>query len=200
MKDTVVGVDLAAEQNNPSGICVLKKGSANTFILYSNHEIIEFIHEVKPTLVSIDSPLSFPLKRRGKEKILLRSCEKQLLAKKIKVLSFNLPSMVKLTNRGIKLSKEIRKKGVEVIEVFPRGAQKIFGFESKKKVDLLKKEFERLGLKFLREKISIHEIDALTAALVAYLHLLRRTVSYGDKEEGFIVMPKKREYFEILVF
>jgi predicted RNase H-like nuclease len=39
-----------------------------------------------------------------------------------------------------------------------------------------------------------HEIDAVTAALTAYLHMQNQTEAIGDEEEGYIIVPKKRNW------
>jgi len=39
-----------------------------------------------------------------------------------------------------------------------------------------------------------HEIDAITAALTGYLHKKRKTELVGEPREGYIVVPKKRDW------
>jgi predicted RNase H-like nuclease len=53
-----------------------------------------------------------------------------------------------------------------------------------------------LGLKGELETrpLATHEIDAITAALTAALHLKRQTEQIGDNEEGYIILPKKRDW------
>jgi predicted nuclease with RNAse H fold len=52
----------------------------------------------------------------------------------------------------------------------------------------------------LRPRILVsHEIDAVTAALTAYLYLRSQTESAGDEAEGYIVLPKKQYWRNLKV-
>jgi predicted nuclease with RNAse H fold len=42
--------------------------------------------------------------------------------------------------------------------------------------------------------LATHEIDAVTAALTAVLHLESQTEQVGDEEKGYIAVPKKRDW------
>jgi predicted RNase H-like nuclease len=42
--------------------------------------------------------------------------------------------------------------------------------------------------------LAAHEIDAVTAALTATLHLKKQTEPIGDEEEGYIIVPKKLDW------
>ena len=42
--------------------------------------------------------------------------------------------------------------------------------------------------------LASHEIDAVTAALTAYLHLKNQTEALGDEEEGCMIIPEKRDW------
>jgi len=55
------------------------------------------------------------------------------------------------------------------------------------KKTLLKGEIETRPL-------TTHEIDAVTTALTAVLHLQRQTELIGDDKEGYIILPKKRNW------
>jgi predicted nuclease with RNAse H fold len=48
-----------------------------------------------------------------------------------------------------------------------------------------------LGLKGEACPLAIHEIDAVTAALTAVLHLQGQTEFIGDDKEGYITVPKE---------
>ncbi|MCJ7559904.1 hypothetical protein MUO79_04720 [Candidatus Bathyarchaeota archaeon] len=39
-----------------------------------------------------------------------------------------------------------------------------------------------------------HEIDAIAAALTAVIHLKNQTERVGDDEEGYVILPKKRDW------
>jgi predicted RNase H-like nuclease len=39
-----------------------------------------------------------------------------------------------------------------------------------------------------------HEIDAVIAALTAYLYMRNLTEALGDEEEGYIIIPRKQDW------
>jgi predicted RNase H-like nuclease len=47
------------------------------------------------------------------------------------------------------------------------------------------------------EGLGVDEIDALTCALVAFLHDVNKTVELGDPKEGTIVMPSPEAMREL---
>jgi len=106
-----------------------------------------------------------------------------------------LPSMKTLTLRAIKLNKLIAKKGYKAIEVHPTSTRKALNMPSKdwKKIQTILKN---IGLKGEIKTcvLTPHEIDAAVAALTAYLHMQGRTEALGDKEEGYIIIPKKQDW------
>ena len=42
--------------------------------------------------------------------------------------------------------------------------------------------------------LATHEIDAVTAALAAVLHLKSQTERVDDDEKGYITVPKKKDW------
>jgi len=82
---------------------------------------------MKPSLVSIDSPLSLP---EDPAKI-YRECELTLKRRGIGVYWCLLPSMKALTMRGISLAARLRGEGFNVIESYPGAAQDILGIPRK---------------------------------------------------------------------
>jgi predicted nuclease with RNAse H fold len=55
---------------------------------------------------------------------------------------------------------------------------------------------KQIGLKGDLEirALTPHEIDATTAAMTAHLYLRGKTREIGDKEEGYIVVPKRNDW------
>ena len=136
---TVVGVDLTGSERRPSGVCALRGDEAQTAMLSADDEIIAFIHDADPVLVSIDSPLSL---QRGRTLVtdddparseygIMRVCERTLKRRGINVYPCLLPSMQRLTERGIHLAARLRACGVPVIESYPGAAQDILGIPRK---------------------------------------------------------------------
>jgi len=190
----VVGLDLAGVESRPTGLCLLSGMKAETSLVYTDKEILKRIDEIKPRIVAIDAPLSLPEGRESIEQrtnVHLRECDKELLRRGIKFFPITLGPMRKLTNRGISLRKTLENKHFRVIEVYPGGAQDILGIPRKQRgLDRLRAGLEKLGVRGLNNRMSDHELDAVTCALVGKLFLEGKSVTYGTLEQG-IVMPKE---------
>jgi len=59
-KPLSVGIDLTGSENKASGICILEEGKAYLKTALTDEEIISAAIAAKPTIISIDSPLSLP--------------------------------------------------------------------------------------------------------------------------------------------
>jgi len=181
-----VGIDLAGVEKRPTGFCVLdEKFNVETKILYTDKEIITEIYRIKPDIVAIDAPLARPKKRSGS----LRKCDEELKKMGIKFFPINLPTMKKLTERGIRLRKIIEKK-FKVIETYPGAAQDILGIPRKQKgIEKLRNGLKKF-VKIKKRKISNHELDAITCALVGKMYLDNNCIILGDPKEILMVLPK----------
>lgn len=190
---TIIGLDLAGVEKNPTGYCVLDGMNANTCLLYSNEEIIKKCIENNPKIIAIDAPLSLPAGRKSLEErtnVHLRDSDRALLKIGIKIFPPTLGPMRKLTVRGIFLRETFEAKGYRVIEAYPGGAQDVWRVPRKQKgIDQLRKGLEGIGVIGLNSLMSHHELDAATCALVGKLFLDGQTITYGSPEQG-IVMPK----------
>jgi len=189
---SIVGLDLAGVESRPTGLCVLKGWMAETFLVYTNNEIVRKTEESKPKIVAIDAPLSLPAGRKSIEQRTgahLRECDKELLKRGIKFFPVTLGPMRKLTSRGIILRGIFESKGLMVIEVYPGGAQDILSIRRKQQgLGALKQGLEKQGIKGLNDKMNDHELDAVTCALVGKLFLEGKTVTYGTGKQT-MVMP-----------
>jgi predicted nuclease with RNAse H fold len=180
----VIGVDLTGAEKRPSGVALLYDGGhVLTTRLKRNGEIISYVLNVKPDLVSIDSPLSLP---EDPTKI-YRECELTLKRRGIGVYWCLLPSMKALTMRGIELAGRLRQEGFEVIESYPGAAQDILGIPRKNKgKQLLADALSVYGIKG-NLNVSHDELDAITAAIVGQYYLR------GKYEElGCLILPKPK--------
>jgi len=190
---SVVGLDLAGVESRPTGLCVLVGMNAETSLVYRNEEILKRIEESNPQIVAIDAPLSLPAGRESIEQrtnVHLRECDKELLKRGIRFFPITLGPMRKLTTRGINLRRILENRDFRVIEVYPGGAQDILGIPRKQQgLKRLKAGLEKIGVRGLNSRMSDHELDAVTCALVGKLWLEGKTVTYGTVEQG-IVMPK----------
>jgi len=178
----VIGIDLTGSEKRASGVAsLLGNGQAQTTRLKTDEEIIGYVFGAKPTLVSIDSPLSLP---EDPTKI-YRECEITLKRRGIGVYWCLLPSMKGLTMRGISLANRLRAKGISVIESYPGAAQDILGIPRKSKgLQMLAEALAEYGIKG-DLAVSHDELDAITAAIVGQLYL------EGKYEAlGCLIIPK----------
>ncbi|MEM2439610.1 MAG: DUF429 domain-containing protein [Candidatus Bathyarchaeia archaeon] len=193
MKDKIIiGIDLAGKETNPTGITIWRNKRVETCLVYKNSEILKILLHVKPTIVAIDAPLSLP--KNG----ILRKADRALIKKGYHVFPPGLRAMKTLTLRASELNKLITEMGIKAIEVHPTSTRKALKMPAKdwKAIQAI---FRRLGVEGIPEDHTLtpHEIDAITAALTAHLHMLGLTEAVGDCEEGFIIVPKKANWREI---
>lgn len=193
-----IGIDLAGVETRPSGFAALDGYmKVVTMKLYSDKDILNEVHRFKPAVIAIDAPLSLPKGRVSldvRSSIHLRECDKELLKRGIRFFPITLGPMRALTKRGIRLKNILESLGYDVIEVYPGGAQDVLGIP-RKTVDIegLRKGLARLRIKGLRGSQSHHELDAVTAALVAKMFYEGNYEAYGDPGEGQIIMPIKKK-------
>jgi len=106
-----------------------------------------------------------------------------------------LPAMKTLTLRAMKLIKLMAKKGYKTIEVHPISTRKALNMPLKdwRKIQTT---LETIGLEgdLKLRVLKCHEIDAVTAALTAYLHMKNQAETVWDGEEGYIIIPKKQDW------
>ncbi|MGB6865495.1 MAG: hypothetical protein WBE11_07355 [Candidatus Aminicenantaceae bacterium] len=190
----VLGVDLAGVPHRPTGMCVLRDLKASTFLSYSDAEILECAEKEKPDLIILDAPLNLPPGRKSIEDRNgehYRVCDLELRKRKIPFFPITLGPMRVLTVRGIELRGELEKKGFRALEMYPGGAQDIWGIpRARRDLAGLRPGLQRLGIKGLKRDISNHELDAATGALVGLLFLQDKAEVYGNFKDGAILMPK----------
>lgn len=204
----VVGIDLTGSENRASGWSAALGDKIETRLLSTDDAILEATLASEPTLVSIDSPLSLPRGRvtvsdddPGRQQFgIVRDAERQLKQRGINVYPALLPSMQKLTERGIRLAGALRKKGVAVIESYPGAAQDILGIPRKRtSLSHLRRGLERFGYTGLSADATHDELDATTSALVGQFLLTGFFELLGSSDEDFLVVPtieRNREYSE----
>ncbi len=195
----VVGIDLTGSEARPSGVCILDGTKAYMSLLKTDDEIIEKTLEANPACVSIDSPLSLPTGRdcaddtcKCRQFGIMRECERILKRRGINVYPCLIPSMQKLTLRGMRMTKAFEDKGLQVIESYPGAAQDIMGFP-RKRTDLkaLEVDLMNMGIKPFSDKtvITHDELDALTSALVGYFYLAGMYEAIGNPNEKYLIIP-----------
>jgi len=193
MNRTVLGVDLAGVSHRPSGMCLLRGLEAETLLLYSDSEILDYAETTGPELVAIDAPLTLPPGRRtiaDRNNSHYRTCDLELRRRKIPFFPITLGPMWALTERGINLKRGLEKRGFAVAEIYPGGAQDVWKLpRARHDLERLRRGLGRLGLRGLKRTASSHELDAATGALVGLLYLDQKAEFYGDFSSGAILMP-----------
>lgn len=118
-----------------------------------------------------------------------------MIRKSYRVLPPNFRAMKQLTLRAIRLNKLIQEKTYKAIEVHPTSTRKALQMPLKE-WKTIQEILKTLGLKgdIETQSLSTHEIDAITSALTAVLHLQDQTELIGDDKEGYIILPKKRNW------
>jgi histidinol phosphatase-like PHP family hydrolase/predicted nuclease with RNAse H fold/dephospho-CoA kinase len=194
----VVGIDLTSSEKKASGFAVLSGTAAETLTVLTDDEMVRRISEIKPSVISIDSPLSLPEGRCCFDKNcecskygIMRQCELLLRHFGIGVYPCLIDSMVDLTARGMNLAKRLRSLGFEVIESYPGVAQDLLHIPRKRKgLELLLNGMKNFGIEGIRENITHDEADAITSALVGYFYLDDKYVGMGNEKEGYLIVPK----------
>jgi uncharacterized protein YprB with RNaseH-like and TPR domain/predicted nuclease with RNAse H fold len=195
----IVGIDLSGSEQRPSGWALLEVSRIITGTLASTEEIVERTLACKPRLVSIDSPLGLPTGRdctdddcECRSAGITRECERMLRRRGVNVYPCLIPSMQKLTTRGIEIAAALRAEGVEVIESYPGAAQDIMRIPRKRASQTqLRAGLERFGLRGLRPsgQLTHDELDAATSAIVGAFYLADSYEALGGEEEGHLVIP-----------
>lgn len=214
-KYCIVGIDLAGviKKTSHTGISVLQGSSAVTKVVTYDDEIISFIKQYNPDIISIDAPLSLPNGRTSvydddpmrDEHGITRYCERELKRRGVSSYPALIKSMQELTKRGMNLCLKFRKMGYPVIECFPGAAQDILQIPRKRTdPDLLKNGLSRIGIHgdFETKKVIHDELDAITAALVAKFFIDGYFEPIGIAEENYMIVPsvqKRKDDFELVI-
>jgi len=194
----VAGIDLAAEPQRPSGVCLLSgKRVLDSREIHTDEEIIAYATAVKVNLAAIDAPLTLPpgrsdIDERGDEH--LRPCDRMLSRRGVKFFPITLGPMRELTRRGMKLKVLLEEQGVRTVEMYPGASQDIWGIARKKQgLERLRSGLAGLGIEGLRDEMGDHELDAISGAYTGYLFLFGQVEILGDFESGAIIIPKVEE-------
>lgn len=197
----IVGIDLTGSEARPTGWCLLDGSRAKTETISTDDDLIRRTIDASPDLVSIDSPLCLPFGRQTvfdddptrDEFGIMRFCERELKRRGVNVYPSLLPSMQKLTARGIRLAGIFRSHGLPVIESYPGAAQDVMRIPRKGAGE----EWLKLGLKnfgvrgkFATVKVTHDELDAITSALVGTFHLAELSEELGTTNEPPLIIPR----------
>jgi uncharacterized protein YprB with RNaseH-like and TPR domain/predicted nuclease with RNAse H fold len=193
----IVGIDLTGSAKRATGWALMEGAHATTTCIRTDEELVRETLAVTPDLVSIDSPLSLPENYGNLDAPIYRKCELALKRMGISVFWCLLPSMRMLTERGIKLARELRAAGLHVIESYPGAAQDILGIPRKKASLLeLKWGLSLAGItgEFLATSITHDEVDAITSALVGLFYLAGDYIALGTPAEEYLIVPRSTKF------
>ena len=186
----VVGIDLTGSESRPSGWCVLEGREVDTAMLGGDEEIIARTVKERPHVVSIDSPLNLPDGRLSVEDSdpgrkqfgIMRYSERVLKRRGVNVYPALIPSMQRLTARGMRLAAAFRQLGYPVIESYPGAAQDIMGIPRKRKgLEYLEQGLAEFGVSgsFIKKAVTHDELDAITSAIVGIFFWAGRVERLG---------------------
>jgi len=116
----VVGLDLSGMEKNDTGFCFLGD-KIEVKLLHTDTQILDEIDRVKPDLIAVDAPLSFPVLGSW------RPGEAQLIKRGFHPVNTHIPSMALLVKRAIKLTDILKIKGYRIIEVYSKASERILG-------------------------------------------------------------------------
>lgn len=167
----------------------------------TDEEILQEIERWRPELIAIDAPLGLPegrcctsttcdCARHG----IMREVDRVCAAAGYRPFPTLLPSMVRLTERGIALYETLAAAGHGVVEVYPGMAQDVLGIPRKGSgVDLLRRGLKRAGVRGIprKRRVSHDELDAITCALVAQLHLAADSETMGPGVPVPLILPAR---------
>jgi len=188
-ENIIIGIDLAGVPKNPTGWVLWKNKVISTCLLYEDEEILRHLTNFEPTLVAIDAPLGLP--KNGA----MRKADREMYRRGYPVFPPRFPAMEKLALRAIEITRQIKRKGLDIIEVHPASTRKALKMPPKDRKEI-QNIFIRMGLEgdLKRRTLTLHEIDAATAALTGYLYLQGKIELVGNEEEGYIVVPTKSDW------
>jgi histidinol phosphatase-like PHP family hydrolase/predicted nuclease with RNAse H fold/dephospho-CoA kinase len=190
----IIGIDLTAG-DKPTGVALLHDLRVATCSLLSDEDILTFIQQHEPAIVSIDSPLGLP---GGGDSIdpdagIMRVAEHDLASIGIPAYPSLIDSMEKLTLRGIRLRRtlETLPHPPRVIESYPGAAQDILSIPRKQKsLELLREGLRRLGITGPGLETRSHdEMDAITSAIVGRYFEAGFFEPMGIPSEAQLIVP-----------
>jgi hypothetical protein len=188
----IVGVDLSGDPCNPTGWAMLHDGIFKVKTLYEDSEILFETVSAQPTLVAIDAPLTLP------QKGFMRLADQEMRRRGYQVFPPSFKGMKMLTERAKRLVKKLEETKITVIEVHPLSTRRALRM-SLRNWKRIQEEFLKMGFSGdpQQTQLTPHEIDAMTAALTANLHLQGITESLGDADEGFKIIPVRKPWWKI---
>ena len=198
-----MGIDLRSGPRYPTGIAVLDPALRIQLIqtARTNAEIEAIVERFNPAIIAIDASLGLPEGRCCADQScpcavhgITRESDRACAAAGYRPFPTLLPSMVRLTLRGIALSQRMLAAGHRVIEVYPGMAQDVMGIPRKgASVAGLRLGLYRSGIRGIprKRRVAHDELDAVTCAHVALMHLDGATEVMGPGVPLPLVLPQR---------
>lgn len=198
----VLGLDLRSGPRYPTGLAVMGRDGRllDLRVVRTDEAILEAIEAHQPALIAIDAPLALPEGRHCADRDcacaaagIMREVDRIAAREGYRPFPALLPSMVRLTLRGIALRERLQAAGHAVVEAYPGMTQDVLGIPRKGAgVDGLRRGLFRAGVRGLpRRRVTHDELDAVTCALTGLLHLARRTEVMGSGIPVPLVLPRR---------
>jgi uncharacterized protein len=197
-----IGIDLRSGPRYPTGIATMTADfrCEQISVVRTDEQILEQVAASRPRVIAIDAPLALPEGRccartdcQCASLGIMREVDRACAAAGYRPFPTLLPSMVRMTLRGIALRETLEREGYEVIEVYPGMSQDVMNIPRKRGgVDGLRRGLKRAGVGGLpRRRISHDELDAVTCALTAQLYLDGRTEAMGPGLPVPLILPDR---------
>lgn len=197
-----LGVDLRSAPRYPTGVAVLDGDLRchHLGVLRTDEELLALVERTAPAVVAIDAPLALPEGRDCADPTcacaihgIMRDVDRIAAREGYRPYPALLPSMVRMTLRGIALRERLEASGYPVLEVYPGMTQDVLAIPRKRSgVDALRRGLKRYGIRGLpRRRITHDELDAVTCALTAQLYLDGRTETMGSGLPVPLVLPRR---------
>ncbi|MSQ42439.1 MAG: DUF429 domain-containing protein [Dehalococcoidia bacterium] len=199
----VLGIDLRSAPAYPTGVAALDalRRCHRVERVRTDAELLAAVEALRPQLIAIDAPLALPEGRDCADPAcacarfgIMRDVDRIAARAGYHPFPTLLPSMVRLTLRGIALRERLTRAGLAVIEVYPGMTQDVLGIPRKGRgVDALRRGLKRHGVRGLprRRPLSHDELDAVTCALTGLLHLEGRTETMGAGDPAPLMLPDR---------
>lgn len=180
---------MTASPKRASSVCMLStRGRAVFHEARLDDEIVELARTYSPACVAIDAPLSRPADTKSG----YRLCDREVIRLGIRIFPVSFGPIGALLERGLGLAERLRVLGLEVIETFPSGVQRMLGVwgGGRRRASTLAKGLGRFGLRLSGDS-TLDMIDAATCAYVALLYTRGRCMALGEPSEGLLYLPAK---------
>lgn len=186
----ILGIDLAGKDGNPTGFCLILGDIVLSIGIFRTLKaLLEYLNILRPSLVAIDAPLSFPSNKH------FRDCDLLLKRFRLSPLPINMPSMAALVRRAITITRFLDSMGIKYIETFPAGSIRFLGFKRKPRSHSERAKFFRKILKMFGlasnidySRLTKDEFDAFICAISGYAYVHQRYFAFKGNE-CTIILP-----------